>query len=163
MNDGLDLKLNWTALQNELKKAPEKVKVRELRRVMRAELSVVVQSVRQFVPVRKKTSGIKRTFQKRGAAKSSKILRAPGNLKKSIGIIASRKTATLFVRPLFGASKKYDGFYGHMVHNGTVNTKTKTAFMDQAYAATKSIVGANLSAKVTKSIAKSLSNLGAKV
>lgn len=162
IDDNLGVKLKWDLLKNELKKAPDKVKVRELRRVMRAELDIVVKTARQHTPVRDNKKAISRGSRiKKGI--SQERFREPGNLQKSIGIIASRKRAALYVRPRFGNKQKYDGFYGHMVHNGTRFTTKKTPFMSRAYEATKNVVGTQLDKKVARAIAKSLTNLGVTV
>jgi len=77
----------------------------------------------------------------------------PGNLKKSIKVLALRKTNSLFVGPalnkrsgggVFGKGKRVDGWYAHFQEYGTINMPTprNLGFMRRAYIANKNkIIG----------------------
>lgn len=163
MADSIDITVDWKALEVALKAAPDRLKASELRRILRAELKPVVNAARRMVPVRKGGVGIKRTIGKRLAQKGHSGFRKPGNLKKSIGVVASRKNAQVWARPRFGIGQTYDGYYGHMVHNGTQRTNYSTPFMRMAYNQQKAGMLNSSAKSVARAVAKALDRLNAKV
>lgn len=76
----------------------------------------------------------------------------PGNLGRSWMILNLRKMKSGVViggktsRNPKGhfRGKKVDGYYGHFVHEGTVNTKTKNPFVEQAWKLKRDVVYRNL-------------------
>src|SRR5690606_39080251 len=85
---------------------------------------------------------------------------SPGNLKKSIGIRndRNRETPTVYVAPLIGKKRKYDGYYAHMVHGGTRHMKSNP-FMDRAFSSTKGQVTSEAEKKVAEQIQKQINKL----
>lgn len=140
-------------LQRRLKRAPDKVKRRELLKIIRVQTRPTIQAARQRAPISSEphsrySGGVEvRTYD-------------PGNLRRSIGNITSknRKYPNILVGPKAGAKKKYDGFYGHFVEFGTVNMPAQP-FMRPAYESTGQGVGDGTADKVARKIEKILQKL----
>lgn len=97
-------------LQNKIKKlGNDKDKKREILSILRNEAKSTVNAAKTFAPVSKKPHVAR-----------GKVIQ-PGNLQKSIGAITGRKgrariNPTIYVGPR--AKGKWDGWYGHFVHEG---------------------------------------------
>lgn len=157
-------------LINELKKiADDKNKRREalviLRQIARPTLNVA----KQEVPIEKNN--------KAHWARGKKI--APGNLKKSLGLITgrSRENPTIYVGPR--AKRGFDGWYGHFVHDGVnvyrkgfkrkhvkgandkaaVTRRPGNPFLTRAYNQTEGKVTADAEAKFVKFVQRRLKKL----
>lgn len=88
-------------LQRKLKKLPDKIKRREVVKILRRAARDTVKEARSQAPKSKKAHVF------RGGKRFE-----PGNLRKSIGVQVARKSRNpmIFVKPR--SSGKYDGFYG---------------------------------------------------
>lgn len=85
----------------------------------------------------------------------------PGNLSKSLGILTvkDRKNASIIVAIRAGKKRKYDGYYGHMVEEGTVNMPAQP-FMGPAFRRTKGKVSKDAEQRVVKVIQNQLNKMG---
>lgn len=144
-------------LNAKIKTLPDKVKKREMLKVLRIAAKPTVAAARQEAPVGDKV-------HKRYSRRDGSVLGVydPGNLRKSIGNITGKKglgraNAVLYVGPR-SKGKKYDGYYGHMVHSGT-KTQSANPFMDRAYNRTKAQVTADTEKKVAKLIQRQIDKL----
>lgn len=84
----------------------------------------------------------------------------PGNLRKSLGVITvkDRKNASIIVAPRAGAKRKFDGYYAHMVHEGTVN-QPANPFMERAFAQTKGQVSNDAARRTAKVVQRQINQL----
>ncbi len=153
MNVKLEEIEGFDKLQRELKRADDKVKRRELLKLIRSTTRPTIQAARSRAPIssepHERYSGgqVVRTYD-------------PGNLRRSIGNITSksRQYPSILVGPRAGAKKKNDGFYGHFVEFGTVNQPAQP-FMKPAYESTGQGASRTLADKVAKKIEKILTKL----
>lgn len=144
-------------LQRKLKQlGNDKIKKREMLKVLRQVAKPTVKAARNQAPISSKphVQAGKRTY---------KIIE-PGNLKKSIGNITGKRglgkqNAVLYVGPR-SKGKKYDGWYGAFVHGGTKKI-TANPFMDRAFNQTKGQVTADAEKKVAVYIQKQINRLSA--
>ena len=102
-------------LNQKIKKLPDKVKKREILKILGQVANPTVKAARAQAPKSKKAH-----WQ---AGRRTKKLIQPGNLKKSIGKIRGKRglgknNAVLYVGPKT-KGVKYDGWYGAFVHGGT--------------------------------------------
>lgn len=102
-------------------------------RALRAGAKIILQEIQDRAPVGSKP------HKRYGTPKLDKRIRAPkgmgrvvatylpGNLEKSFGIMAFRRSEAVFVGPRVGrrarAAGGYDGYYAHMVDRGTVHSR----------------------------------------
>lgn len=141
-------------LQAQIQKLDDKVKRREVLKILGQVANPTVKAARTQAPKSKKPhvqSG-KRTY---------KVIQ-PGNLKKSIGKITGKRgkakvNAILYVGPR-SKGRKNDGWYGAFVHGGTVKQKSNP-FMDRAYNQTKGKVTADAEQKVKQYLDKQIARL----
>lgn len=144
-------------LQAQIQKLDDKVKRREVLKILGQVANPTVKAARTQAPKSKKPhvqSG-KRTY---------KVIQ-PGNLKKSIGKITGKRgkakvNAILYVGPR-SKGRKNDGWYGAFVHGGTKFSKEKTPnpFMNRAYNQTKGKVTADAEQKVKQYLDKQIARL----
>jgi len=134
-----------------LKRLPDNMKANEIRRIMRKALAPVVSSARAFAPKASRTV----------TRAKGKIRYEPGNLKNSITTINIRSTryATVEVGAAAGVRKKYDGYYGFFVHEGTSRISRKKPFMERAWSANRGPVAAETSAQIAKQINRTVKRL----
>ena len=144
-------------LQAKIKQLPDKVKKREMLKVLRKVTKPTIDAARQQAPVGDKV-------HKRYSRRDGSVLGTynPGNLKKSIGNITGRRgfaktNAVIYVGPR-SKGRKYDGYYGAMVHGGTKFQKANK-YMDRAYNQTKGKVTKDAEEKVAKAIQKQIDKL----
>lgn len=144
-------------LNAKIKQLPDKVKKREMLKVLRQVAKPTVAAARSQAPV-----GTRR--HKRYSRRDGSVLGVydPGNLKKSIGNITGRRgrartNAVLYVGPR-SKGRKYDGYYGAMVHGGTKFQKPNP-YMDRAYNQTKGMVTKDAEEKVAAAIQKQIDKL----
>jgi HK97 gp10 family phage protein len=156
------VEVNYETLRQELKKAPERVKLREIRAVLRAAARATVNRAKAIVPVRSYS------YTPRGTVKSYEARypsrRKPGNLRRAINVISGRdkENVTMYAGVKFGPSQKHDGWYAHIVHSGGKKRKIKAnPFMELAHQQTGGHNEIMLSKNVAKAIAKSLNRLNA--
>ncbi len=126
-------------------------------KVLRQVAKPTVAAARAQAPVGNKT-------HKRYSRKDGTVLATyqPGNLKKSIGNITGKRglgkvNAVLYVGPR-SKGRKYDGYYGGMVHGGT-KFQRPNPFMDRAYNQTKAMVTKDAEVKVAAAIQKQINRL----
>jgi HK97 gp10 family phage protein len=102
------------------------------RNIVRKGAEAIQKSCRAFVRDSKKVH-----YRYKGG---EKIPINPGNLRRSIRVIQFRGTPDLFVGPVVGkrGGKNADGFYAHMVENGTVEFPAKP-FMRPGFDAARPI------------------------
>ncbi len=144
-------------LQQKIKQLPDKVKKREVLKILGQAANPTVKAARTQAPQSKKqhVQAGKRTY---------KIVQ-PGNLKKSIGKIKGKRggakvNAVLYVGPR-SKGRKHDGFYGAFVHGGTKLQK-ENKFMDRAYAQTKGLVTQESEKRIAKYLDKQITKLSTK-
>jgi len=147
----------FNELQRQLKKLPDKVKKREMHKVLGQVANPTVKAARSQAPISKKP-------HLQSGKRTSKLIQ-PGNLKKSIGKIKGkrglgRENAVLYVGPR-SKGKKYDGWYGMFVALGTRFQKSNP-FMKRAYNQTKGLVTAEAEVKVARYIQKQIDKLSIK-
>jgi HK97 gp10 family phage protein len=147
----------FAKLQTKIKRLDDKVKRREVLKILGQAANPTVKAARVEAPKSKKphVQAGKRTY---------KIIQ-PGNLKKSIGKIRGKRgsakiNAVLYVGPR-AKGRKNDGWYGAMVHGGTVH-QSPNPFMDRAYNKTKGKVTADAEQKIKKYIDKQVTRLSTK-
>lgn len=142
-------------LQRKLKQLPDKVKKKEMLKVLGQVATPTVKVARQQAPISKKKHVI--------SGKRTRKIIEPGNLRKSIGKIRGKKglgkqNAVLYVGPR-SKGRKNDGWYGMFVEHGTKKQKANP-FMKRAYQQTKGKVTADAENKVAKYIQKQIDKLG---
>lgn len=154
-------------LQAQIKKLPDKVKRKELHKVLKQVAKPTVLQAQFEAPIR--------SFTKKAKT-------PPGTLKRSIGTIVGKKgrsriNAVVYVGPR--AKGKFKGWYGHIVHNGrniyqkgfkrkhkkganSFGAKTRVKanpFMQRAYAKTGAGVTAEAEVQVTKYVQRQINRL----
>ncbi len=141
-------------LQQKIKQLPDKVKKREVYKILGQAANATVKAARSQAPQSSKqhVQAGKRTY---------KIIQ-PGNLKKSIGKIKGKRgsakvNAVLYVGPR-SKGRKNDGFYGAFVHGGT-KLQQPNKFMDRAYNQTKGLVTQESERRIVKYIDKQITKL----
>lgn len=141
----------FTELLAKIKQLPDKVKRREMLKVLRQSAKPTLRAARAEVPVSKKQHII--------SGKRSRKVIQPGQLRKSIGNITgkAKDKAVVYVGPRT-KGKRYDGFYGMWVHGGTVKQRANP-FMDRAYNSTKGQVTADTEKNVARYIQKQIDKL----
>jgi len=173
----------FAELRDKLQKlGNDKAMLAEMRGVLRKVAQSTVKAARQQAPVAKRPHWI-------GGKRSKKKL-APGNLKKSIGVITGKKGSAksnpvVYVGPRVKGS--FMGFYGAMVHDGhnvyregfkrkhssssrakahnASGAKTRTRanpFMERAYSQTKGQVTPEAEKSVAAYIQKRIDKLSNK-
>lgn len=147
----------FDTLRAKVKQLPDKLKKREMLRILRIVAKPTVSAARQEAPVGDRV-------HKRYSRRDGRVLGVynPGNLRKSIGNITGKKglgrvNAVLYVGPR-SKGRKYDGYYGHMVHGGTVKQEANP-YMDRAYNRTKGQVTVDAEARVAKALQKQIDKL----
>lgn len=151
-------------LERKIKELPEKVKRKEVIKILRTSAKPTLRAAKNEVPV------------------------ASGNLKKSLGIIVGKKgrskeNPTIYVGPRSGGRLKYDGWYGAIVHGGrnvyrrgfkrrhvrskqNANAAVKfipgNPYMDRAYNQTKGQVTKETEKSVAKAIQRQIDKLSDK-
>ena len=157
-------------LSKKLKQFPDKVKKREVTRLLRKAAGSTVKAARQEAPQSERVHTL------RGGKKVQ-----PGNLKKSIGVQTARRSRNpmVVVRPR--TAKRYNAYYagfvifGHNIYRrgfrrnrrgnrkanakGAVSRVESNPFMNRAYNATKGRVSAQAVRGVEKYIQKQLKRL----
>ena len=168
----------FAELQSKLLQLPDKVKKREMLKLLGQIANATVSAARATAPVSKKQHIIS------GPTRTKKVIQ-PGNLKRSIGKITGKRglgkeNAVLYVGPKSKGIKN-DGWYGHILEYGhniykagfKRNTKGNRAFnatgakgnveaknfMKYAYAQTKGGVTQESEAKVTRYVQKQIDRL----
>ncbi len=142
-------------LQAKIQKLPDKVKKREILKILGQVANTTVKVAKQKVKVSKKKHIIS------GKNREYKVIE-PGNLKKSIGKIRGKKglakqNAVLYVGPR-SKGRKNDGWYGVFLEYGTVKQKAQP-FLRPAYQQTRGKVSADATKKVAKYIQKQIQKL----
>lgn len=135
-------------VEKELKALPIRVKKQVMQTAATKASKIVVSNARAFAPVGSRIhsyySGgqIARTFK-------------PGNLKKSIVKLPKRKVGNaVIVGAITGKNEPYDGYYAHMVHEGTANGIRPNRFMQRAWDASRLPVYAMLKTAALQAIKK---------
>jgi len=141
-------------LQKQLKRLSDKVKRKELLKILGQVANSTVRAARQQAPRSKKDHII-------SGKRARKLIRS-GNLRKSIGKIRGKRglgkeNAVLYVGPR-SKGRKNDGWYGQFVEGGTVKQKSNP-FMQRAYSQTKGKVTADAEKKVAKYLQKQIDRL----
>lgn len=144
-------------LQKKIKVLPDKLKKREMLKILRVVARPTVAAARSEAPMG--TRSHKRYSRRTGAVLAEYF---PGNLKKSIGNITGRRgsakrNAVIYVGPRT-KGRKNDGYYGAMVHGGTVN-QDPNPYMDRAYSITKGRVTRDAEVKTAKALQRQIDRL----
>jgi len=144
----------FAELQQKIKRLPDRVKRREVLKILGQSANPTVKAARAQAPKSKKA-------HVQSGSRAYKIIE-PGNLKKSIGKIRGKRgsakvNAVIYVGPR-SKGRKNDGWYGAMVHGGT-KFQTANPFMDRAYNQTKGLVSKDAEKKVAKYIDKQVLKL----
>lgn len=144
----------FAELERKLKQLPDKVKKREMLKILGQVANPTVKAMRAAAPISKKEHLI--------SGKRARKVIQPGNLKKSIGKIRGKRglgkeNAVLYVGPR-SKGKKNDGWYGMFVAKGTVKQKAQP-FTKTAYSQTKGQVTDDAEVKVTRYIKKQIDKL----
>lgn len=144
----------FAELHQKIKQLPDKVKRREVLKILGQVANSTVKAARGEAPKsdRPHVQAGKRTY---------KIIN-PGNLKKSIGKITGKRgsakiNAVLYVGPR-SKGRVNDGWYGGFVHGGTVK-QDPNPFMERAYEQTKGLVTADAEKKVAAYVQKQINRL----
>lgn len=141
-------------LQVKIKQLPDRVKRKEVLKILGQVANPTVKAARSQAPRSNKP-------HLQSGRRTRKIIQ-PGNLKKSIGKIRGKRgtakvNAVLYVGPR-SKGRKNDGFYGAFVHGGT-KTQTANPFMDRAYNQTKGLITQDAEAKVKKYLDRQITRL----
>ena len=144
----------FSELQRKIALLPDRVKKREILRILRVAAKPTAAAARIQAPVGDRPH---RRYSKRSGAILAEYL--PGNLRKSIGNITGRRgrarvNPVLYVGPR-SKGRKYDGYYGGMVHDGT-RFQTANPFMKRAYNQTRGLVTKAAETKVAKAIQRQI-------
>ncbi len=171
MSKGIYEITGFKELQAKIKLLPDKVKVKEMRKILRISAKPTVDAAREQAPESKKSHSI------RGGKRFE-----PGNLKKSIKVAVMGKARSPMVVVGPRSKGKYDGFYGRQFviegHNlyragfrrnkkgnrtfnagGSVGKVAANPFMERAMNKTKGRVADYAVAKTEKYIQKQISKL----
>ena len=143
-------------LQAKLKQLPDRVKKREMLKILGQVANPTVQAMRLEAPQSDKP-------HLQSGRRTRKLIQ-PGNLKRSIGKIIGRKgkakeNPTLYVGPKTKGNKN-DGWYGNFVHYGTKRGQKPNPFSDRAYQITEGRVSDDAEKQVAKYIQKQIDRLG---
>lgn len=141
-------------LTAKLKQLPDRVKRAELLKIYGQVANPTVLAARALAPKSDKP-------HHQGGKRTKKLIQ-PGNLKRSIGKIIGKRglgkeNAVLYVGPR-SKGRKDDGWYGAMVHDGTVKQAAQP-FMKKAYDQTAGLVSADAEQKVTNYLQKQIDRL----
>jgi|GEM_PF-5124931 len=128
----------------------DRLKRNEMLKIQRQVAKSTVGAARSQAPVSKKAHVI-------SGSRARKVIQ-PGQLRDSIGTITGKaKTkAVIYVGPR--TKGKWDGWYGAMVHGGTVLQKANP-FMQRAYNQTQGRIVPELESKVTRYVQKQIDKL----
>lgn len=127
-------------------------------KILRKQARPIVMAARNEAPMSKKA-------HKRYGGKGSGTVLAtyqPGNLKKSIVVGASKSiNPSVWIGPGSGAKRRYDGYYGHIVHYTNPRSRAKTIvpgnpFMQRAWNSTGAVSTEKTRAAVAKVIQKEI-------
>lgn len=143
----------FDVLARQIKSLPDKVKRKEVLKILGQVANPTVKVAKQFTPVSKKAHVQKRKGQMFGTWIT------PGTGRKSIGkkIMRRAKNPTLYVSPR--STKQADGWYlRQFVIKGTRYQKSN-AFIDRAYNQTKGQVTADSEQRIAKYIQKQINKL----
>lgn len=129
----------------------DRLKRAEILKIQRQVAKSTVSAARSQAPVSKKPHLI--------SGKRTRKMINPGQLRDSIGTITGKaKTkAVIYVGPR--TKGKWDGWYGALVHGGTVKIEAND-FMTRAYNQTKGQISNELADKVGKYLQKQIDKLG---
>ena len=159
MNNGKSLVEveGFDVLYKKIKALPDKVKRREVLKILGQAANPTVKAARAQAPKSK-------VAHVQSGSRAYKVIQ-PGNLKKSIGKIRGKRglakvNAVLYVGPR-SKGRKNDGWYGMMVHGGTVK-QGANPFMRRAFDQTKGLVSKEAETKIAKYIDKQISKLSEK-
>lgn len=153
MNKSLVEIKGFDQLSNQIKKLPEKVKRKEVVKILGQVANPTVKAAKQLVPVSKKAHVQKRKGQKFGTVIT------PGTGKRSIGkkTMWRAKNPTVYVSPK--STRRADGWYlRQFVMPGTKYQKSNP-FMDKAYTKTQGRVTKDAERRVEKYIQKQINKL----
>jgi len=137
----------FAELKRKISQLPDRVKRREMLKILGQVANPTVKAVRSFTPV--------------GKRKHTRDNAEPGNLRKSIGKRTGRKgrerkDAVIYVGPKLKG--RYKGWYGHFIAGGTVNIQAND-FSAKGFNQTKGRVTADAEARTVKYIQKQINRL----
>lgn len=133
------LKYETEALIREFNQIAKNVR-RDKKNILRASAAILVNEIKFRAPIGKKIHkrySTPKINKGRRAAKGSGVVVAtyyPGNLRFSISALNLRRTSAVFVGPKLAKGRgggshnnasNADGYYAHMVENGTQNTNAR--------------------------------------
>ena len=165
-SDLYDIK-GFPELERKLKQLPDKVKKRELIKILGQEANPTVKAARNLAPIDKGLKSGDKIYKRKKRQVRNVLVQeeyTTGFAKKSIG----KKTMTRARNPMIvvkardiaiGGKKKYGGWYvRQMLIRGTKYIKSNP-FMDRAYDQTKGLVTAGAKVKIERYIAKQIARL----
>lgn len=134
-------------LKQKIKRLPDKIKRREMLKIMGQLANPTVKAARGFTPI--------------GTNQHTRDSGQPGNLRKSIGKRTGKRgteriNAVVYVGPKLKG--KYKGWYAHFVAKGTVKLKGND-FMAKGFAATKGRLTKEAEIKTAKYFQKQINKL----
>lgn len=154
-------------LQSQLKKLDDKVKRKELVKILGQVANPTVKAAKRLAPLAKPISVGGKTYKRKRRQVNKVLVQSEyttGFAKKSIGKKTMRraKNPMIVVRPkdiAIGGKKKYGGWYvRQMLIRGTKYIKPNP-FMDKAYDETKGKVTADSEKRVTRYIQRQIDRL----
>lgn len=136
-------------------------KVGDTRTLRRLTIPVLKAAARPTLAAAKSMAPVGTRFRTRRSAGKPAATYAPGNLKRSLGILTvkDRKNAAIVVAVRAGKNRKNDGYYGHMVEGGTVNMPAQP-FMGPAFRKTRGQVSKSAERKVERVIQTQIHKAG---
>lgn len=138
----------------EIKKLDDKLKRRELLKILRRQSKPVLRAIKQNTPVydydvirTRKSDGKQFTYE-------------PGNLKKSMAIKTgkSKTKPTVMIGPRQGERAKYDGYYAFFIQYGTFN-QSPNDFIAKAAEPLIGTVATSASAETKRYLEKKIKEL----
>lgn len=148
----------FTELLAKIKQLPDKVKRREMLKVLRQSSKATVRAARANAPVSKKQHVIS------GATRARRVIQ-PGNLKKAIGNRTGKDKGKAIIYVGARKTKKFDAYYSAIVIRGARRANNNPSgfkgnpFIDRAYNSTKGQVTADTEKNVARYIQKQIDKL----
>jgi len=162
----------FSELQRQLKRFSDRVKRKELLKILGQVANPTLKAAQGFVPVSAKVhyryTGVKKGIRRSNVSGSDKIKISPGNLKKSLKkIIAKRSKINAILdvgaKAARRKGKTSDGYYAHMVVKKGFKGKSRLGktnnFLKKAYDQTKGGVTKDLEKRVERYLQRQINRL----
>lgn len=139
-------------LKAKIKSLPDKVKAKEIVKILRRSAKSTIDAARSMAPISKKAH----------VFRGGKVFQ-PGNLRKSIRAASMRRSRVPMIIVGPRSSGKYDGFYGRAFvipgHKTTSGFVAANDFMARAFRSTGGLVADSAVAATEKYIQKQIDRL----